>query len=119
MRIRCNEFNSICAQFLKDMPKFKNPGSNTWKLVPSEELHARDPQAKAVAAEARRLLQRVVDEHPGTPWALLAQRELKDPFGFRWVEANVPPRPRRTDMAAAKKKQAKPDMPKPAEPPKL
>ncbi len=119
MRIRCNEFNSICAQFLKDMPKFKNPGSNTWKLVPSEELHARDPQAKAVAAEARRLLQRVVDEHPGTPWALLAQRELKDPFGFQWVEANVPPRPRRTDMAAAKKKQAKPDMPKPAEPPKL
>ena len=119
MRIRCNEFNSICAEFLKDMPKFKNPGSNTWKLVPSEELHARDPQAKAVAAEARRLLQRVVDEHPGTPWALLAQRELKDPFGFQWVEANVPPRPRRTDMAAAKKKQAKPDMPKPAQPPKL
>lgn len=119
MRIRCNEFNSICAQFLKDQPKFKNPGSNTWKLVPSEELHARDPQAKAVAAEARRLLQRVVDEHPGTPWALLAQRELKDPFGFQWVEANVPPRPRRTDMAAAKKKQQpKSDM-KPPEPPKL
>ncbi len=119
MRIRCNEFNSICAQFLKDMPKFKNPGSNTWKLVPSEELHARDPQAKAVAAEARRLLQRVVDEHPGTPWALLAQRELKDPLGFQWVEANVPPRPKRTDMAAAKKKQAKPESAKPAEPPKL
>ncbi len=118
MRIRCNEFNSICAQFLKDQPKFKNAGSNTWKLVPSEELHARDSQAKAVAAEAKRLLQRVVDEHPGTPWALMARRELKDPFGFQWVEANVPPRPRRMDVAQAKKQQAKPAM-KPAEPPKL
>jgi hypothetical protein len=119
MRIRCNEFNSACAQMLRDQPKFKTPGSNTWKLVPSEEIRARDPQAKAVAAEAHRLLQRVVDEHPGTPWALLAKRELKDPFGFQWVEANVPPRPRRTDMAAAKK-QAKPAMPaKPVEPPKL
>ena len=119
MRIRCDEFNSICAKFLREQPKFKNPGSNTWKLVPSEEIGTRDPRAQEVAAEAKRLLQRVVDEHPGTPWALLAQRELKDPFGFRWVEANVPPRPRRSDMAAAKKKQAKPDMPKPAEPPKL
>jgi uncharacterized protein YegL len=118
MRIRCDEFNSICAKFLRDQPKFKNPGSNTWKLVPSEEIGTRDPRAKEVAAEARRLLKRVVDEHPGTPWALLAQRELKDPFGFKWVEANVPPRPRRMDMAAAKKKQAKPDTPRPA-PPKL
>lgn len=119
MRIRCNEFNSACAQMLRDQPKFKSPGSNTWKLVPSEEINARDPQAKAVAAEARRLLQRVVDDHPGTPWALLAKRELKDPFGFAWVEANVPPRPRRDDMAQQKKAKPKGEMPKPAEPPKL
>ncbi len=120
MRIRCNEFNTACAQMLKDQPKFKNPGSNTWKLVPADNIIARDPQAKAVAAEAKRLLQRVVDDHPGTPWALLAQRELKDPFGFKWVEANVPPRPKMTDMAAAKKKaQPKTAMAKPAEVPKL
>ena len=120
VRIRCNEFNTACAQLLKDQPKFKNPGSNTWKLVPADDIKARDPQAKAVAAEAKRLLKRVVDDHPGTPWALLAQRELKDPFGFRWVEANVPPRPRMTDMAAAKKKaQPKAAMEKPVEVPKL
>jgi hypothetical protein len=103
MRIRCNEFNSACAQLLRDQPKFKNPGSNTWKLVPADDINARDSQAKAVAAEAHRLLKRVVDDHPGTPWALLAQREMKDPFGFKWVEANVPPRPKRMDNPPQKK----------------
>jgi uncharacterized protein YegL len=118
MRIRCNEFNTACAKMLKDQPKFKNPGSNTWKLVPADDINARDPQAKVVAEEARRLLKRVVTDHPGTPWAMLAQRELKDPFGFKWVEANVPPRPRRTETAAAKKK-ATPMPAKPVEVPKL
>ncbi len=118
MRIRCNEFNSACARMLKDQPKFKNPGSNTWKLVPDDEINARDSQAKVVAEEARKLLKRVVDDHPGTPWAMLAQRELKDPFGFKWVEANVPPPPKRNEMAAAKKKAA-PMPAKPVEVPKL
>jgi hypothetical protein len=115
MRIRCNEFNSACAQLLRDQPKFKNPGSNTWRLVPADDINARDSQAKAVATEAKRLLQRVVDDHPGTPWALLAQREMKDSFGFKWVEAHVPPRPKRMDTPQ-KKQQPKAAMPaKPVE----
>ena len=119
MRIRCNEFNSACAKMLKDQPKFKNPGSNTWKLVPADDINARDPQAKVVADEAKRLLKRVVTDHPGTPWAMLAQRELKDPFGFKWVEANVPPRPKQNETAAAKKKKAAAMPAKPVEVPKL
>ena len=60
----------------------------------------------------------MVNDHPGTPWALLAQRELKDPMGLKWVEVTVPPRPSGT-AEAAKKKEA-PKMPaKPEEPPKL
>ena len=60
------------------------------------------------------LLRRVVEEHPATPWALLAQRELKDPMGFKWVETYVIP-PRRNDNAAEAK--AKKNNPKPAKPP--
>ena len=120
MKLRCYEFNSICAQMMKDTPKFKNPRSNSWQLVPSEAV-SDVGQSAAVAEEAKRLLKRVVDDHPGTPWALLAQRELKDPFGFKWVETYVPPRPKPREMDAAKKKaMAKNAMPaKPVEPPKL
>jgi hypothetical protein len=34
-----------------------------------------------------------VKDNPGTPWAVLAQRELKDPFGFRVDETYVAPPP--------------------------
>ena len=63
----------------------------------------------------------IVEEHPDTPWALLADRELKDPLGFRWVETYVPPPRRRDDSAAARKKQQDPKTTaaKPPQPPKL
>ena len=119
VKLRCYEFNSICAQMVKDTPKFKNPKSNAWQLVPSEKV-SDVGQSQAVADEAKKLLKRVVDDHPGTPWALLAQRELKDPFGFKWVETYVPPRPKPREMDAAKKKAQPKAMPtKPVEPPKL
>jgi len=118
LKLRCYEYNSACAKMQKEPRKFTNPASNTWKLVPSAEMMAGD-KAAAVADEARMLLRRVIADHPGTPWALMAQRELKDPFGLKWVEANVPPRPKMKDGDPAKKKAAKAEMGKPPEPPKL
>ena len=44
------------------------------------------------AGRPKPCLRRVVDDHPATPWALLAERELKDPLGFKWMETYVPPR---------------------------
>jgi hypothetical protein len=119
MKIRCYEYNWACAKMKKDMPKFQKPESNGWRLVPDDEIHYSD-KAAAAAQEARALLKRVVDEHPGTPWALLAQRELKDSFGFKWVEARVEPRMReKMGEAKAKKAMPKPAPAKPAELPKL
>ena len=68
----------------------RNPKSNAWRLEPDAEIHY-SPAAQRAGEEATGLLERVVTEHRGTPWALLAQRELKDPFGFKWVETYVPP----------------------------
>ena len=36
--------------------------------------------------DATEHLQRVVDEHSGTPWALIAERELAMPIGWKWTE---------------------------------
>ena len=35
------------------------------------------------------LLNRVVDEHPETPWAHYAAAELRQPLGYRWEEAHT------------------------------
>lgn len=122
MKTRCLEYNTACAKMKKDAPKFTKPNSNAWKMRPDEEVHLKGKDL-ADAKEAKELLERVVKDHPGTPWAMLAKRELKDPFGFRWEEVYVTPPKRMNDApaAAAKKKaQPKPAMPgKPPEPPKL
>ncbi len=122
MKSRCLEYNTACAKMKKDAPKFSKPTSNGWRLVPDKEVHLKGRDL-ADAKEAQSLLERVVKDHPGTPWALLARRELKDPFGFRWEEVTVAPRAKMNDNdAEAKKKKAQPKpgpAPKPAELPKL
>ena len=116
VKIRCYEYNWACALMKKDAPKFKKPDSNAWRLVPDEEIHFNAAAQKA-GKQAKELLEKLVKEHAGTPWALLAQRELRHPFGFKWVETHVNPPPKRNP--AEPKKKATPKMEKPAELPKL
>ena len=39
---------------------------------------------KKMAEKAKLYLERVVKEHPGTPWARMAAEDLKAPFGWKW-----------------------------------
>ncbi len=118
VKVRCYEYNWACALMKKETPKFSNAKSNAWRLVPDQAIRYSD---KAVVAgrEAELLLHRVVEDHPATPWALLAQRELENPLGFKWVETYVSPRPRTNDAEAAKRKNKSMNQPKPPEMPKL
>ena len=114
MKIRCAEYQAACAKMKRDAPKFENPKSNAWRLVPTGEILS-GGKVDRVAQDTRALLQRVIDDHPGTPWEVLARRELKDPFGFKWVETYVKPPPKRTEaeeVAARKKAAEKKAMPK-------
>ncbi|MBY0397505.1 MAG: VWA domain-containing protein [Thermoleophilia bacterium] len=118
MKVRCDEYNFACADMKRNPKKFSRPDANAWRLVPDAEIKFGKPTA-AAAELATKLLKRVVDEHPSTPWALLAERELKDPLGFKWVEARVQPIVRRDaeDAPARKKAQMRPETP--VQPPKL
>ncbi|MDR3637861.1 MAG: VWA domain-containing protein [Isosphaeraceae bacterium] len=118
MKVRCYEYNWLCAKMKRDPLKFEQKESNAWKLVPDNEVKSSE-KAAAAAKQAKELLERVLKEHPGTPWALFAQRELKDPFGFKWAETTVKPlvKGKEGDEEAKKKKMMA--MPKPPEPPKL
>ena len=71
---------------MKSTPKtFEKQGSNRWRLVPSKEI-AGGPTVRKIAKKAEEYLTRVIDEHPGTPWAMLAERELGTPMGWEWKE---------------------------------
>ena len=118
MKVRCHEYNWVCARMKKDPQKFSSSKFNAWRLVPDQEIQYSD-KAAAAGREAQSLLRRVVEDHPATPWALLAQRELENPLGFKWMETYVPPRPRNRDNDAAKRKNKNMSEVKPPQVPKL
>ena len=88
----------------KDPPKFSSPKFNAWRLVPDDKIHYSD-KAVVAARETQVLLHRVITDHPTTPWAIFAEREVKDPLGFRWAETYVQIRPRRSDSTAGAENQ--------------
>lgn len=93
VKVRTEGYNAMLAKAKQGM-SFADPKNDTWQLVPDNEISVGTALEKQ-AQQARQYLQRVVQEHPGTPWALLAQRELEQPLGWKWKElyagVNAPP----------------------------
>ena len=84
VKVRTETYNSMLAAAKRGL-KFKNEKNNTWILVPSDEISV-GSQTEKLAAKAKEYLEGVVKDHPNTPWAYLAERELKTPLGFTWKE---------------------------------
>ncbi len=85
VKIRTDAYNIMLAQAKTGM-KFKNPKNDTWVLEPSDDVSATGSQTDKLAKQCRTYLERVVKDHPGTPWAFLAGEELKTPLGYAWTE---------------------------------
>lgn len=100
-RVRTEGYNVMLANAKRGM-KFKDEKNNTWILEPSSDVSI-GSQYQKMAEKANMYLQRVVKEHPNTPWSLLAERELKQPLGWTWKEefTNLAPPPRDAGAAAA------------------
>jgi von Willebrand factor type A domain len=121
VKVRTEGYNAMLAEAKQGL-KFKNEKSDTWELEPSESVTVSSALAND-AEDARKYLQRVVAEHEGTPWALEAARELREPLGWKWQE-------RFTDLAGrmaraqARNNRPQPERPEPPakprrDPPKL
>ena len=106
VKVRTDAYNLMLAQAKSGM-RFKNPGSDTWQLEPSEEVSV-GSQTEKLAKQATTYLERVVREHPGTPWALLAGEELRTPLGYKWVERHTGVDKKKMD-AGGGNAQARPD----------
>lgn len=95
--VRAFGYQSMLAEMSSSPKTFKNPRSNQWRLVPSKNWDNYPPNIKKLAKKAVMYLKRVIDEHPETPWALLAEYELGEGrLGWEWREAYSPaPKERR------------------------
>ncbi len=125
-KVRTETYNAMLAKAKRGM-NFKEEKSNTWVLEPSDEISVGSKWVSE-AKSARGLLQGVVKEHAGTPWALLASQELEVPIGWVWKEEftdlnppahnnqpgnnNNTPRPPKDDQARMIKQAPKRPVPK-------
>lgn len=88
MRTRALGYNRVLAEMKSEPKSFKKKGSNSWSLRPSREIKA-GPNVKKLAKQAIMYLKRVIDDHPATPWAMLAERELGQAMGWQWIEGTM------------------------------
>jgi hypothetical protein len=98
LKVRTESYNAMLAKAKQGM-KFTNPKNDTWRLVRADEISVGSVLEKQ-AQQAKTCLERVVREHHGTPWALLAQQELKEPFGWKWLETYTGVREPRSTASA-------------------
>ncbi len=92
-KVRAEGYNAMLAKAKRGLP-FENPKNNTWVLMPDKSITVGSKMEKEGAA-AVSLLTEVSERHRGTPWGLLASRELANPIGWKWSEEftdlNPPP----------------------------
>jgi hypothetical protein len=82
-KVRNDGYNVMLAKAKQGMP-FSSETNNTWQLRSDRELA--NSTLEKMGEQAEKLLKQVVSKHKGTPWAVLAQKELQTPLGWRWQE---------------------------------
>jgi len=91
LKARTLGYNMMLAE-AKSM-KFSGNRGNTWVLERGESARVkpRDSRLQKLIDEGRSLLEQVRREHPGTPWAMIAEEELRTPLTYFWREEYTPP----------------------------
>ncbi|MFM8728003.1 MAG: VWA domain-containing protein, partial [Planctomycetaceae bacterium] len=88
MRVRAYGYNSLLAEMKSSPKRFEKDGSNQWMLQPSEKIEG-GANVRKMHDKALLYLNRIIEEHPDTPWAFLAKIELSEPLGWEWRESQL------------------------------
>ena len=84
VKVRTEGYNAMLAQAKRGM-EFADAANNTWVLRAHREISG-GSRLQDLGERSRLYLQRVMTQHPDTPWAHLAERELSAPLGWHWSE---------------------------------
>ncbi|MCA9016698.1 MAG: VWA domain-containing protein, partial [Planctomycetaceae bacterium] len=87
-RVRAFGYNTVLAEMKSNPKPFETKGNNAWRLVPAKDVRS-SPSVRKLGKQATDLLNGIIDEHPGTPWAYLAAKELEQPLGWEWKEMKM------------------------------
>lgn len=88
LQARALGYNIMLAQMKVNPRSFEKEGNNTWVMKASPKVET-GPTIRKIVAKATEYLSRVVDDHPGTPFAYLAEIELQTKMGWTWEESFI------------------------------
>jgi len=112
-RVRLFQYLLALDQHVKQNPKPKKPNSNEWVIRVRREMLPPDPEQVKITKvdleelenqrkRAEELFRYVIEQHPGTPWAIRAQGELNAGFGVEFVDRFWDPRYYSSDLKLPK-----------------
>lgn len=79
-KVRNDSYNQMIA----GLKAGKGPKDASEYNLEQSDSYETSSVLKKMAEKAKLYLERVVKEHPGTPWARMAAEDLKAPFGWKW-----------------------------------
>jgi hypothetical protein len=83
-----HEYNLMLGKAKRDeLPPLDPKVHNGWRLASQEKVQS-PKEVKDLASEAKKLLNKVIQENPGTPWEVLAKRDRFIALGLAWQPAN-------------------------------
>jgi hypothetical protein len=78
------EYNYMLGQIRKDALPARDPAKHAgWRLAATDKLQS-GTEAKKLATEAKKRLEKLAKEHQGTPWEILAKRQALTALGLEW-----------------------------------
>jgi hypothetical protein len=81
--IHVHEYNLMLGRIRRDdLPPLQ--GGTGWRLLPRVRPQNTDRAVKRLVTELQQTLRKIIKEHPDTPWAVLARRDLEVPLGLQW-----------------------------------
>ncbi len=78
------EYNNILAQVRSDSLPALEPIHNGWRVGSQKKVQINEPKVKDMVKSIGKTWKRIAEENPGTPWAILAQRESMTALGLVW-----------------------------------
>lgn len=91
VKSRIEYYNALLAEAKSGLKK-NDMKTNQWQLHPTSNITIKNSQINKNLNKAKEYLEYIIDNYPDTPWAYLAESEIKTPFGYEWKENYVEPK---------------------------
>jgi hypothetical protein len=77
------EYQSMLGQMRKELPPRDPNLHGGWRLAATTTLQG-DSTGKKLFKDSRKILEKLIKDHAGTPWEVLAKREKLTALGLEW-----------------------------------